>query len=62
MNPPGRQVPNMQLEKSRETALEVMKRVSQSRNDTQLWMCLVVKVKSNAVKSNIAQEPGMLGP
>ena len=62
MNPPGRQVPNMQLEKSRETALEVMKTVSQSRNDTQLWMCLVVKVKSNAVKSNTAQEPGMLGP
>ena len=27
-----------------------MKRLGQSRNDTQLWMCLVVKVKSNAVK------------
>ena len=26
-----------------------------------LWMWLVVEVKSNAVKSNIAQEPGMLG-
>ena len=52
----------MQLEKSRETALEVMKTVSQSRNDTQLWMCLVVKVKSNAVKNNTAEEPGMLGP
>ena len=25
-------------------------------------MCLVVKVKSDAVKNNIAQEPGMLGP
>ena len=25
-----------------------------SRNDTQLWMCLVVKVKSDAVKNNIA--------
>ena len=25
-------------------------------------MCLVVKVKSNAVKNNIAQESGMLGP
>ena len=25
-----------------------------SRNDTQLWMCLVVKVKSHAVKNNIA--------
>ena len=29
------------------------KRQSQSRNGTQLWMCLVVKVKSDAVKSNI---------
>ena len=28
-----------------------MKRLSQSRNYTQLWMCLVVKVKSDAVKS-----------
>ena len=26
-----------------------------------LWMRLVVEVKSDAVKSNIAQEPGMLG-
>ena len=25
-------------------------------------MCLVVKVKSNDVKNNIAQEPGMLSP
>ena len=25
-------------------------------------MCLVVKVKSDAVKNNIAQELGMLGP
>ena len=28
----------------------------------QLWMWLVMKVKSNAVKSNISKEPGMLGP
>ena len=33
-----------------------------NRNDAQLWICLVVKVKSNAGRSNIAQEPGMLGP
>ena len=33
-----------------------------SGNDTQLWMCLVVKVKSYIVKNNIALEPGMLGP
>ena len=46
----------------RETAPEGMKRVSQSGNNTHLWMCLVMKVKSDAVKNNIAQEPGMLGP
>ena len=34
----------------------------QSGNDAQLWMCLVKKVKSDAVKNNIAQEPGMLSP
>ena len=30
----------------------------QSRNDVQLQMCLVVKVKPDIVKNNIAQEPG----
>jgi len=39
-----------------------MKRLSQSRNDVHLWLHLVVKVKSDAVKNNIAKEPGMLGP
>ena len=31
--------------------LERMKRLGQSRNDTQLWMCLVVKRESDAVKT-----------
>ena len=31
-----------------------MMQLDQSRNDNQLWMYLVVKVKSSAVKSNIA--------
>ena len=31
---------------------ERMKRLSQRRNNTQLWLCLVVKVKSNARKNN----------
>ena len=31
-----------------------MKWLGQSGNDAQLWMCLVVKVKSDAVKNNIA--------
>ena len=60
--PPGQHVSNMLLGKSGEVAPERMKRLSQSRNDAQLWMCLVVKVKSNAVKNNIAQEPRMSGP
>ena len=45
---------NMLLEKRGEIALDRMKRLSQSRNDAQLWMCLVVKIKFNAVKNNIA--------
>ena len=54
-------VPNMLLEESRKIVPEGMKRLSQSRNNAQLWMCLVMQVKSDAVKKNIAQEPGMLG-
>ena len=30
----------------------------QSKNNTQLWMWLVMEVKSDAVKNNIAYEPG----
>ena len=41
-------------QKGGETATEGMKRLSQSRNNAQVWMCLVVKVKSNGVKNNIA--------
>ena len=61
--PPGQKVSCMLLEKSRrqlQIAPERMKQLGQSRNDTQLWMCLGVKVKSDAVKNNIALEPGML--
>ena len=32
------------------------------QNNTQLWMGLVMEVMSDAVKSNIVYEPGMLGP
>ena len=42
-------MPNMLVEKGGEIAPEGMKRLSQSGNSTQLWMCLVVKVKSDAV-------------
>ena len=41
----------MLLEKNGEIAPERMKRLSQSRNDAQLWTYLGVKVKSDAVKS-----------
>ena len=63
-DPPGRKVSNMRLGRSRGQLLaapERMKRLAQGGNDAQLWMCLVVKVKSNAV-NNSAQEPRMLGP
>ena len=44
------------------TAPERMKRPGQSGDGAQLWTCLVIKVKSDAVKNNTAWEPGMLGP
>ena len=44
----------MLLDKSREIAPKGMKKLSESRNNAQLWKCLMVKVKSNAVKNNIA--------
>ena len=58
MNSPGWEVSNILLRKSREIAPEGMKRLSQSGNNAQLSMCLLVKVKSDAVK-NAAQEPEM---
>ena len=65
MNPLGQKAPNMLLGKSRQQLLivpERMKHLGQRRNDAQLWMCLVVKVESDAIKNNIAKEYGMLGP
>ena len=43
---------NILLEKSGELAPERMKRWSQSEKNTQLWMWLVMEVKSDAVKNN----------
>ena len=40
--------------KNGEIASEGIKRLGQSRNDAQLWIGLVVKVNSDAVKDNIA--------
>jgi len=52
----------MLLEISGEITPERMKGWSHSKNNTQLWMCLVIEAGSDAVKSNIAQGPGMSGP
>ena len=45
---------NVLLEISGEMTPERMKGWRQSENNTQLWMWLVMEVKSSAVKSNIA--------
>ena len=41
-------------EEQRAIAPERVKQMGQSRNDAPLWVCLVVKVKFNDVKNNIA--------
>ena len=54
---PGQKVSNMLLGKSGGQLLiapGIMKQMGQSRNNAHLLMCLVVKVKFNAVKNNIA--------
>ena len=48
----------MLQEISGEITPERKKGWSQSRNNAHLLMCLVLKVKFNAVKNNIAKEPG----
>ena len=45
---------NILLEKRGEIAPEGIKRLSKSRNNTQLWLCIKVKVKSDDVKNDIA--------
>ena len=45
---------NRILEIGGEITLERMKRWSQSKNNTQLWMGLVIEARSDAVKSNSA--------
>ena len=51
---PGQKESNMLIGKSGGQLLiapERMKQLGQRRNDAQLWICLVVKVKSDAVKN-----------
>ena len=55
-SPPGWKVSNMPLGKSGGQLLiatERKKRLGQSRNDSQLWMCLMIKMNPNAVRNNI---------
>ena len=54
---PGHKASNVQLWKSRGQLLihpERMKGLDQSGNDTELWMCLAVKVEADGVKNNTA--------
>ena len=51
----------MLLEISGEITPERMKGWSQSKNNTQLWMGLVIEARSDAIKSNVAKKPGMSG-
>ena len=45
---------NMLLEISGEITPERMKRQNQSKNNTQLWMGLVIETRSDVVKANTA--------
>ena len=54
---PGLKVSNMLVAENRGQSLIASKRMKwlgKRKNNTQLLMCLVVKVKSDAVKNNIA--------
>ena len=54
--PPGQKVSNMLPGKHGGQLLIAsgrMNRLGQSKNDTQLWICLAAKVKSDAVKNDI---------
>ena len=57
VSPPGQKVSSMLLGKNEGQLLIApvrLKQLGQSGKNTQLWMCLVVKVKSDAIKNNIA--------
>ena len=59
MSPPGWKGANMLLGRAEDSYEQLRK--GQSGNDAQDG-CLVMKVKSDAAKNNIAKDPGMLGP
>ena len=52
----------MLLEITGEITPERMKKRSQRKNNTQLWLWLVIDAKSDATKGNTTYERGMIGP
>ena len=58
---PGSVGAHMLLETSGEITPERMKGRNQSKNNTQVWMWLMIEATTDAIKSNIAWEPRMLG-
>ena len=62
MNFPGWQVPNMLLEISGEITPERSQKDGAKAKATPHCGCDCKEVKSDAVKSNISQVPGMLDP
>ena len=54
MNSTGREMPNMLLDISGEITPERIKGQSQDKNNTQLWVWLVIEAKYDIVKSNTA--------
>ena len=51
----------MLLEKTREIAPEEMKKLSNSRKNAKVWMCLVVKVKSRFCKESVKNNIDCIG-
>ena len=62
MSSPGQEVSNMLLGKRGETAPGKMNKLGQSGNKAKLWMCLMVKVNSNAVRTILHRKFEILGP
>ena len=62
MNSPGHQVPSMLLEISGEITPERMNNGAKAKTTLSCGCDWVMEAMSDAVKSNIVQEPGMLGP
>ena len=62
MSLPGQQVSNMLTGEEWRNSSKKSEVAEPKQKGAQFWMCLAMKVKSDAVKNNIALEPVMLGP